>query len=693
MRIIAALLLLAVVEVNAQLPLGGTPLNWDPSAHPAAMVADLHLGPVDPAATEAAADTAGAPRGYRFGTRRDVGVDMIAEGHWSHLPSGGRVCRFTVHSEGAMMMSMQFSELALPWGGRLFLYNAARTTFLGAFTQADQLPDGRFATAFLPGDAITVEYQEPAGAPPAAIRVSHVTHAWRSIFPAAQAAQRDFYPGYPSSPCHNNVACPVAADWQDQSRAVVWFMTPEGHTCNGTLLNNTLQDGKPYVLIANHCYVPSESQWVYYFNYQSPTCSVDTGQTMQSLTGSVRRAVLYHGDFCLMELFDTPPPAFNAYYAGWDRGGNAPQSGAAILNPLSDVKKIGFYNTPATSAALEEEEVPCWASRWFNGILEAGASGAPLFDQNKRLVGHMVGGGMTCATATTDTAFASKFSFNWNGGTNAGSRLRDWLDPANTTTALDGYDPNGAQPFVAVRPKVMLQGPYVQAAGLMTASLSSTGLLPLAEPYTGLGYAMAGNGGGETTDPDVLAVAGPRAIVDWLLVELRHKNDPALVLANRAALLRSDGQVVGVDGVGAVEFHGMPASNYYVAVRHRNHLGIITATPGSLTAIPTTMDFTDGSMPLQGGNNATVQVGNTRCLRAGDANGDGQVSYTGPANDRDAVLLRIGGGSTTTVVPGYAREDINLDGATKYTNAGNDRDRIISVLGGTPTAVRTQVLP
>ena len=137
----------------------------------------------------------------------------------------------------------------------------------------------------------------------------------------------------------------------------------------------------------------------------------------------------------------------------------------------------------------------------------------------------------------------------------------------------------------------------------------------------------------------------------------------------------------------------MPASNYYVAVRHRNHLGIITATPGSLTAIPTTMDFTDGSMPLQGGNNATVQVGNTRCLRAGDANGDGQVSYTGPANDRDAVLLRIGGGSTTTVVPGYAREDINLDGATKYTNAGNDRDRIISVLGGTPTAVRTQVLP
>ncbi len=691
MRIPVLPLLLVATSVNAQLQHGGSPLNWSSNEHPAAP--DLSLALLDQAAAQAMADSLDAPGVYRFGTRRSVDVDMLAQGHWTHLPDGGRMCRFTLRSTDALMLSVQFSAFDLPWGARLFIYDRARTTFLGAFTQANHQPDGRFATAFVPGDAVTLEYQEPVGATEATVHISHITHAWRSILPAGQGPARDYYPGYPSSPCHNNVACPVAADWQDQSRSVLWFMTPEGYTCNGTLLNNTQQDGTPYVLIANHCYVPSESQWVFYFNYQSPACVGDTGQTQQTLTGSVRRSILYHGDFCLMELFDTPPPQYNAYYSGWDRSGTPPQSGAAILNPLSDVKKISFYNTPAVSTTLDEEEIPCWESYWFNGILEAGASGSPLFDQNKRVVGHMVGGGMTCATATTEPAYSAKFSYNWNGGTGPGSRLRDWLDPSNTTMALDGFDPNGAQAYVSVRPKLMLQGPYVPASGLMNATLNTAGLIPPTEPYTALGYDHAGSGGGETTDPEVLAVTGPKAIVDWVLVELRNKNDPAQVVASRAALLRRDGQVVGVDGVNGVEFRGHVPDLYYVAVRHRNHLGIATANAVLLGFTATTMDFTTGSIALMGGLGSTVLVGGTRCLRAGDANGDGRVSYTGPDNDRDAVLFRIGGANTAGTFAGYATEDINMDGVTRYTNSGNDRDRIISALGGMPNDVRSQALP
>lgn len=686
-------LLLVAAQGRAQLSHGGEPLQWANGTAPYIPVADHHLGPPDQGAALAAADTAGAPGGYRFGLRRAVGADMLAQGQWARMPGGGRVCRFTIQSDSAVMLAVQFDQFTLPWGGRLFLYDHARTTFLGGFTQANQQADGRFATAFLPGDAVTLEYQEPPGAPPATIRISHITHAWRSIFPPGAQASRDYYPGYPSSPCHNNVACPVAADWQDQSRAVLWFMTPEGYTCNGTLLNNTAQDGTPYVLIANHCYVPSESQWVFYFNYQSPTCIGDTGQTMQTLTGSVRRSILYHGDFCLMELFDTPPPAYKAYYAGWDRSGNTPLSGAAILNPLSDVKKISFYNVPAQSATLDEEQIPCWENYWFNGILEAGASGAPFFDENKRVVGHMVGGGMTCATATTDPVFAAKFSYNWNGGTNAGSRLRDWLDPSNTTMALDGFDSNGALPFVAVRPRAMLQGPFVQGTGNMSDALNSAGLLPLTEPYSGLGYVHAGTGGGETTDAEVLAVNGPLAVVDWVVVELRNKNAPAQVLASRSALLHRDGTITGVDGVSAVVFRAAAADNYYLAVRHRNHLGIMTAAPVALSTQAVLLDFTDGSVAVQGGSNATALVGGTRCMRAGDANGNGKVSYTGPVNDRDAVLVRVGGATVNASIPGYFREDTNMDGFTRYIGSGNDRDRILSTLGGLPTTVRNTALP
>jgi hypothetical protein len=470
-------------------------------------------------------------------------------------------------------------------------------------------------------------------------------------------------------------------------------MMPDGRGCNGTLLNNTLQDGTPYVLIANHCYQPTESQWVFYFNYQSPTCIGDTGQTAQTLTGSVRRAVLYHGDFCLMELNDLPPASFGVYYAGWDHSGNPPQSGAGILDPRADVKKISFYNQPATTVLVDVEQIPCWQNYWFNGILEAGASGAPMFDQNKRVVGHYIDGVQTCETATTDPSYASKFSENWDGGTGLASRLRDWLDPADTAMFLDGYDPNGTPPAVVVKAKVMLQGPFVQGSGLMSAGLNNADLVPLSEPYTALGYTFPGGGGGEATAQAVLDVTGQERVVDWVVVELRNKNNAAQVMAARAALLRRDGSIVDIDGVSDVLFTGMAADDYYVAVRHRNHLGIITATAKPLSASASLIDFTDTSVAVMGGANAAKMIGSTRCLIAGDGNHDGVVRYTGAANDRDAILVRIGGINPTDVYQGYVTEDVNMDGQVMYSGAGNDRDFILTNIGSQPTTVLSGGLP
>lgn len=82
-------------------------------------------------------------------------------------------------------------------------------------------------------------------------------------------------------------------------------------------------------------------------------------------------------------------------------------------------------------------------------------------------------------------------------------------------------------------------------------------------------------------------------------------------------------------------------------------------------------------------------------LWPGDATGDGQVKYAGSANDRDAVLSAVGGGTPTNTVNNvYDRRDVNLDGRIKYTGSNNDRDVILQTIGGTvPTTTRTQQLP
>lgn len=83
-----------------------------------------------------------------------------------------------------------------------------------------------------------------------------------------------------------------------------------------------------------------------------------------------------------------------------------------------------------------------------------------------------------------------------------------------------------------------------------------------------------------------------------------------------------------------------------------------------------------------------------RALWCGDVAHDGSVKYTGTANDRDPVLVAIGGTVPTLTIAGYRSEDVGMDGTVKYTGANNDRDPILVNIGGTvPTAVRYAQLP
>lgn len=237
----------------------------------------------------------------------------------------------------------------------------------------------------------------------------------------------------------------------------------------------------------------------------------------------------------------------------------------------------------------------------------------------------------------------------------------------------------------------ILEGPYVQASGLMNDALRSNGLLPLSEPYTALGYVFVG-GGGEATTAPVLSVTGNDAIVDWVVLELRDEADPAIVVETRSGLVQRDGDVVAVDGASPLSFLSAPGS-YYIAVHHRNHLGAMTRDPIALGGGTTFIDLTDGSIDTHG-TDAQAAIGNVRMLWCGDVNGDAQLKYTGQDNDRDPILVEIGGSVPTSITTGYKSEDVNMDGVVKYVGEGNDRDPILQNIGGNvPTAIRNAQLP
>ncbi len=193
--------------------------------------------------------------------------------------------------------------------------------------------------------------------------------------------------------------------------------------------------------------------------------------------------------------------------------------------------------------------------------------------------------------------------------------------------------------------KVYLQGPlgYVNNVLIMSDYLRENNLIPTTSPYAD----------GATCQPDVFTTYNSNAIVDWVWVELRDKNDHTSVLYSTSALLQKDGDVVGVDGTSELVLLGNE-DDYYVVVNHRNHLGIMSATPISLGVNSTTIDFTLASNPITYGTNAQVTVGvsNTHlAMIGGDYDGDGQILNA----DLQNVIPLAG----TT---GYSPADSDMDG-------------------------------
>jgi hypothetical protein len=285
-------------------------------------------------------------------------------------------------------------------------------------------------------------------------------------------------------------------------------------------------------------------------------------------------------------------------------------------------------------------------------------------------------------------------------GTVAGASL-DWTLGELVVPTLDDGAHELTQGFqqadpvrLRLRLAAALQGPYSSSTGLMLDALRAQATFPLTEPYTALGYVHVG-GGAETIAATVLAVSGNDAIVDWVLLELRSAANSSVVLGSRSALLQRDGDVVETDGTGAVVF-AQPPGLYHVAVRHRNHLGVMTALPLELLAGENILDLRLAGTATYG-TEARKSISGTfpvEALWAGDVTFNGRLRYTGSGNDRDPILTRIGGSVPTAVVTGYWREDCNLDGSVKYTGGGNDRDVILLNIGGSvPTATRNAQLP
>ena len=238
--------------------------------------------------------------------------------------------------------------------------------------------------------------------------------------------------------------------------------------------------------------------------------------------------------------------------------------------------------------------------------------------------------------------------------------------------------------------KVMLQGAMLFTSdGLMRDDLKIQGLVPLNQPYSSIlspRFTHIGGGGTETTSNLILSqnLGTADAIVDWVFIEIRDAIDPSTVVKTIAALVQRDGDIVDAATGLTLCVLELPVS-FHVSVKHRNHLGVMTANPltpmnGSLMVDFTTMG--DADVYHFGGYDGLemTTISGKRALWAGNANADNKVKYDGSANDRiklanDVLTSPSNSGFNLNFdnAIDYLQGDIDMSGKAKYDGSNNDR--------------------
>ncbi len=460
-------LLASTVGMRAQISEGGTPLSLQPAYGLGTdHIPTEHIAPPSAAMIQQMeAEDASEGKNPRIGVLMPANLTANNSGEWQTISKGGdRVWRLRIRSEEALGLTLYWSDFHLPAGAKLFVFTPDQVEVYGAFTAANNDPSGFFATQLVHYNELIVEYFEPAEvAGQGSFTISDVAYAWRHV--------KSRTPGLPpgrdfgdSGACEVNVNCsPEGNNWQDEKRGVSRYLVVVGAGqgwCTGTMVNNARQDCTPYFLTAWHCgegaTAANFNQWVFYFNYEAPTCANPAnGNNLpnNTMTGCAMRANSNDGggnsgsDFLLVQLNQNPPAAYNLYYCGWNATGVANTGGVNISHPAGDIKKISTYTNTLISATWGGQvQNTHWTANWVatangNGVTEGGSSGSALFDNNGRIVGTLTGGPSNCnaAAANRNDQFG-KVSYHWqSNGAATNRQLKPWLDPDNTgALTLDG---------------------------------------------------------------------------------------------------------------------------------------------------------------------------------------------------------------------------------------------------------------
>lgn len=376
--------------------------------------------------------------------------DSAASDSVSRRADGGLVWGTRVEVESAYRLRLHLSDVALPAGAKLWVYNESEAR--GPFGVELIGPGGDLWTPSVGGGTLWIEAELPAGALGASAAYGFTVNDVLEIVGAAprrliNVRQASTVSCLVDEPCVAPGTLGSIDSYRKAIASLEFVKDGSSYLCTGGLLNNTKADGTPYLLTANHCLSTQavastlEAVWDYY----DGTCLGNTPDraTLPSSQGATLLASSLQSDFTLVRLNSIPGPRS---LLGWNADPRAVTDGTSLFRLSHPVANgILLPQFFSASTARYGSALPCPvdpAGRPMNDLTKfihslptvgtplPGSSGAPLVLGSGQVVGQLLGAcgsfaGVSdpCLAGTSinqiDGAFAATFP-----------AVAAWLDPA-----------------------------------------------------------------------------------------------------------------------------------------------------------------------------------------------------------------------------------------------------------------------
>ena len=339
----------------------------------------------------------------QIGVNRSVEVSPNTRAQKFVNPDGSQLTGLLIKSSGASGIGVHFRDFALADGEEVYVYGTATNSIVfGPFTDKGPSGGGEFWSGTVDGDTIVIEFYKRTDENGQGFKIFEISHILAERDWRLRANEPDVLN------CEVDASC--YGDPEKNAVARIVFNDNGGtYVCTGTLLNNVVQDGTPYLLTANHCInsqAVAQTVETYWF-YQTTSCNSGVLRSwVHSPPGANLLATQASNDFSFLRLQNNAPGG--VYFSGWTSA--AQPAGTAVFglhHPDGYIPpSVNSYLRRSTGSIMDPNFsclglVNGYRTGWASGGSEPGSSGSGLWNSSHYLVGVLSCGPMppTCNNA------------------------------------------------------------------------------------------------------------------------------------------------------------------------------------------------------------------------------------------------------------------------------------------------------